>query len=809
MIPSFEPSPRRLCVCGWVGLLTNQSIRRSVVLAVLALQLFPPETRGQSASGDSGSGIEEIIVTAQKRSERAQDVPVALTVLTAAKLDEFGVTSIQRLSDVDPNVSLEAAQSFQRDSLSIRGIGTIGNSRSFEGAVGVFVDGVYRTRTGMVLGDLLDIGRLEVLRGPQGTLFGKNTVAGTLSLFSTQPSLHDLGGDFSLQLGAYNEVLMSGAANVPIGEAGGLRVAGVYHTREGFFKSPDNGDFYDSIDRYGFKTQYLYRPSNRLEVLLVADYAHSKGNCCWSAALAVNGPTVPLIATYASLNGLTFVPAPTAERDRIESLNTASREEIEDKGLMARVTWQFPKATLTSITSVRDWSHAQIDADADFSPADIFVLDEPATIGTFSEEVNLTMPIGPANLLLGFYYATEDYASLRTVKTGHDADNYLNALTSISAGATECLPPLIAVDCLFPTGVSALLQDGEFAQEHYQQRTYNRALFAHSSTDITDRFTLVAGLRYSVDDKSGGVDTLYWYDSAIARAVLAAFGVPDNGTPRNGLDLIGTYYSPSFHADIRDETTTGTASLQYRWSDRVMLYGGYHRGYKAGGVNLFREGAITETTYAPEYASGTEIGMKADYWDGRARTNVAIFDTRFSDLQINFFTGLEFKTENVGEATTKGIEIENLLQVNEQILLGLSLTRLDAKFGVLDNPSLSYLNNRAMPKSPDWAATANVTFTKRLPNQMTLLTRGLLSYTGKHYVGAEIPDETPADAYVLADVSVGVQTPDKRWEFSVWCTNCTDQNYRTVFFNTTFQPGSYSAYLGAPKQYGVSVRATF
>lgn len=773
------------------------------------MTLFAIEAHGQTAAAGSAAGIEDIIVTAQKRPEHAQDVPVALTVLTASNLDDLAVTSIQRLSDVDPNVSLAAGQSFQRDSLSIRGVGAIGTSRTFEGAVGVFVDGVYRPRTGMALGDLLDVGRLEVLRGPQGTLFGKNTVGGVLSLFSTQPNLESFGGDFSLRLGAYNEVLMSGAVNVPIGDASALRVAGTYHTREGFFKSPDNADHYDSIDRYGFKSQYLYRPSDKLEVLLVADFGQSKGDCCWSAALAVNGPTVPLIAAYAFLNGLTFAPAPAAERDRIESLNAASRERIEDEGLTARVTWQLPKATLTTITSIRDWSHAQIDADADFSPADLFVLDEPATIGTFSEEVDVTLPIGPSSLLLGFYYATENYDSLRTVTAGSDADNYLNALTSISAGAPVCLPPLIAVDCLFPTRVGGLLPDGELAQEHYQQRTYDRAVFAHSSTDISDRFTLVAGLRYSVDDKAGGVDTLYWYDSPIARAVLAAFGVRDDGTPRNGLDLIGTYYSPSFRADIRDETTTGTASLEYHWTDRVMLYGGYHRGYKAGGVNLFREGAITETTYAPEYANGFEVGMKADYWDGRARTNVAVFDTKVSDLQMNFFTGLQFRTQNVGDGTTKGIEVENLLQVREDLLLGVSLTRLEASFGVLDDPSLSYLDHRAMPNSPEWAATANVGYTKRLANQMTLLARGLLSYTGKHYVGAEIPDETPAGAYALADLSVGLRTPDKRWEFSLWCTNCTDEGYRTVFFSPILQPGSYSAFLGAPRQYGVSVKATF
>ena len=748
-------------------------------------------------------------MTAQKRVESAQDVPVALTARNAGMLEQAGLLTIEDLAEIDPNISFETAQSFQRNSANIRGIGTIGNSRSFEGAVGIFIDGIYRARAGMVLSDLLDIDRLEVLRGPQGTLFGKNTVAGTISLWSTKPTGDDLAGQAEVRVGSFDANYFAGALNVPINESNALRFSGTYHTRDGFFESPDNGDQYDTIDRYGLKAQYWSQIAEDVELLLIADYAQSESNCCWSAAIAVNGPTAPLIATYGMLNGLTFVPAPNAERDRAESLNTLPGEKIEDKGLTAHLTWNLPAATLTSITGIRDWSHAQINADADFSPADLFVLNEPATIDSFSEELNITLPIGGTDLLVGLYYSNEDYESERSAQTGADADNYLNSLISASQGAAACLPPLFFADCLFPMGISALLPHGEFTRERYDQDSRSEAIYAHSTTNLSTSFKLILGLRYSVDEKTGGVANLYWYDSAIVRGALAAIGIPDDGTPRNGLDLIGTVYSPSFRADYRDETTSGTVSLQYFFSNDFMVYGGYHRGYKAGGVNLFREGFITNTTYLPEFADSLEVGLKIDYWQGRARTNLAVFDTEFSDLQINFFTGLEFRTENTGEATTRGIEIENVLQVTDSLRLDLSITHLDSAFGDLNDPFLSYLDNRATPKAPDWAAVLAFGYEKPLRNGMAVLTRGSASYVGEHFVGAEIAGEQEAAAYTLVDFGIGLSFSDRRWEALVWCSNCGDESYRTIFFNTTFQPGSYSVYLGAPREYGVTLRGRF
>ena len=294
----------------------------------------------QPAPATEDGTLEEIIVTAQKRVERGQDVAIAVTAMNADTIVEAGVLTLQQLTDLNPSVYFDTAQSFQRNSLQIRGIGTIGNSRGFEGAVGVFIDGVYRSRTGMVLMDLLDINGLEILRGPQSTLFGKNTVAGSISLVSTKPRLDALDGSIDVRLGNFASRYLAGAVNVPLGDAAAVRVAGSHRQKDGFFESLDNGDQYDGTDRSSLKVQLLLEPRENLEVQLIADVARSEANCCWSAALAVAGPTAPLIAAYTALNRLSFVGPPTAERNRFESLNTLPEEEVDDDGLTAIVRFE-------------------------------------------------------------------------------------------------------------------------------------------------------------------------------------------------------------------------------------------------------------------------------------------------------------------------------------------------------------------------------------------------------------------------------------------------------------------------------------
>jgi iron complex outermembrane receptor protein len=282
--------------------------------ALVALLLPDAFAFGQAAA-EAGRVIEEVVVTAQKREQDVQGIPVSVVTLGRDAIEQSGLQDLRGLTELDPGLSFDNAQSFQQSSLKIRGIGTIGNTRSFEGAVGVFVDGVYRPRSGMVLGDLLDIERIEILRGPQGTLFGKNTVAGAIALSSAAPSFDGVGGAAELRLGNYGSRFFTAGLNLPVNEEVAARVAATTNTRDGATVSPDNGARYDSIDRFGVKGQLLYAPTPALSVRLIVDHAESDADCCWSGVLTDEGPTTPLISLYTELNGLTFTGAPQAERE--------------------------------------------------------------------------------------------------------------------------------------------------------------------------------------------------------------------------------------------------------------------------------------------------------------------------------------------------------------------------------------------------------------------------------------------------------------------------------------------------------------
>jgi iron complex outermembrane receptor protein len=760
------------------------------------------------AKAQGNEPLEEIIVTATKRPRPIEEVPLAVTAYTARDIEESGMQTIQRLTDLHPSVKFDQAHSFQNSSLKIRGIGTLGVSRTFEGAVGVYVDDVYRSRSGMALFDLLDIDQIEVMRGPQGALYGKNTVAGAITLQSTRPKLEETEGQLELRVGNLASRYLEGAYNAALGQDAAVRVAGVVHEQDGAFRSPDSGAQYDSIDRYAVKTQFLLRPNNDLQLRIIADYSKSDAECCWASAQVGNGPLAPIIAAYGSLHGLTFVPAPKAEQDRLESLNTTPREVIEDRGIALKIDFDLRRnLTLKSITAFRQWNHEHVNADPDFGPADLFVLNEPADIKNLSQELNLTLATARVNLLAGFYYGSENYRGWRSAETGSDADNYLNALIS---GPQKCLPPFVSTGCLFPVGIGALLPDGEFTHENYRQDSDGYALYADATTTLSDRFDLDTGVRYNVEHKTGGVDNTYWYDSAIVRGFRAALGIPDDGTPRNGFDLVGTKYSPSFSTSTRGDKWTGVVALEFNASRNLMAYASYQRGYKAGGVNLYREAVLTDTTvYAPEVGDSVEVGVKSSYLNGRARTDVAIFNEAFSNLQVNFFDGLNFRTENTGEARSRGVEVEQHLLIGERFTTSFWVTYLDSKFTTINEPYLSYLVGRDTPRAPRWGGVAQAVYDRPLKSGFALFARGMVSYTGDHYVGADVDTEQKVGSYVITDASIGVRNDARGWEILLSCSNCGDQTYRTIYFNSTFQPGSYNAYLNPPRMYGVTFRKTF
>nr|WP_282596063.1 TonB-dependent receptor [Spongiibacter thalassae] len=769
------------------------------------------------APGLRAAVLEEVIVSAQKRTQSAQDVPLSITAMSGEAMREAGVFSTKDLTDVNPSISFDVGQSSQNASLKIRGIGSVGNGRTFEGAVGVFIDGVYRSRSGMALSDMNDIAGLELLRGPQGTLFGKNTVAGALSLNSTRPSLDMVEGRLEVIGGSYEKRYASAAINMPINERNAVRVSLMSNQEDGYYRSPQqNGRTFNNTDRQSAKVQWLFDVSDTLESLLIFDYSNSNTGCCWGSVQVVSGPLTDGVEYFANQRGLELYKAPDAERGRLTNNNKDSRAVIKDIGLTWKLDWALEDMDIASVTGVRYFKENQIQGDADFGPAHLVVLEEPAEIDFWSQEVNVSWVWGPTDFVAGLYYSLETFDSQRSLVADTDTNAYVSFLV-----ANMAAPGQAAVLCELGGCANGQLapEGGEpVSVEHYYQDAESAAVFFHTQTMLNEAWTLVAGLRYSVDEKSGGYDNIYWYNSPAAQAIVnsGATGAPPSGdasTPRNAFDVAGLYWGPSFQDSFESGVVSGTASLQYTFNDDVMAYATYSRGYKSGAVNLFFEADnFDNTVYEPEYAESLELGLKSRYLDDRGQTNISVFETHFTDLQINFFTGLNFFTENTGEATSRGMEIENQFQASESLRAELNITVLDAKFGDLaDGPeTVRHLDGRETARAPTLSAVGVLNYEEQLSDTFYGSLRLSASYSGEHYAGVDFATEPTQGPYTLWDLSAGLRyMGGQEWALNMFCKNCTDVTYRTIYFAAPLQEGSFNAYLNTPRIVGLSLSTYF
>ncbi|KAK0341345.1 hypothetical protein LTR94_026750, partial [Friedmanniomyces endolithicus] len=288
-----------------------------------------PET-APAATQDDGAA-NDIIVTANRRAEPIQDVPIAITAADADTLATARVENVSNIQAISPSISFRATNiSTSSANVIIRGLGTTGNSRSFEGSVGVFIDGVYRSRAASALQNFLDIDNLQVLRGPQGTLFGKNTTAGALLLTSTKPSLDRTEGLVDLSYANYETVLGRAAVSVPLSDTLSVRIAGLAGKRDGFYKDSTTGRSLNNDSSQAVKGQLLFEPSADLTIRLIGDYSHGGGNCCYATSDFKNGPTQPLVDLLTTLNG-GKVPSRKLS-DFQQTLNGNGRQTITDYG---------------------------------------------------------------------------------------------------------------------------------------------------------------------------------------------------------------------------------------------------------------------------------------------------------------------------------------------------------------------------------------------------------------------------------------------------------------------------------------------
>lgn len=782
MKDSKNPSARRIGAM----LLSGAAL---LTIPALAQDAAAPSVNDQIASDQ---GLTEILVTAQRRAERLQDVPIAITAANSEALAEARIENIANISNISPSVQFRASNiSSSSANVVIRGLGTTGNSRTFEGAVGIFIDGVYRTRAASALQNFLDIDSLQVLRGPQGTLFGKNTSAGAVLLNSTSPDISQFRANYELGYGNYNALDVKGGVNIPLGDVAALRLSGLYTEDDGFLRDPNNGRRYNSLKAQAYKAQLLIEPSDDFSMRVIGDYSKTTGDCCYGTSNFIDGPTQPLIDGLTEARGVTL-PSKRL-RDREQVLSAPSRQKIEDFGGTLLVDIGVGGGTIKSVTALREFTLQQDRADADFSGADIFELDESFKSQFFSQELTFNGELSSINAdyVLGLFYSDEQLTMTRDLFWGSQAQFYIDAL----------------VDAMTPGGApagTAYAAPGQWAGEKMGGKATSYAAFAHLNAEISDRVNLIGGLRYSIEKKQGA------FRNSFYRSEL-----------NDAFRLLGVQPGPAYDASTTSKALSGTAGIQYRPSDEAMLYLTYNRGFKAGGVNVdangagMRENNPAEVTNAkmldPRFKSETvnavELGAKFDYWDRRARTNIAFFYNDISDFQVAQFIGLQFTVLNAKSAKSYGAEIESLFELAPGLTLGVDALWLPhARYGKDDKLDAA-LSGQRFRYASKYSGNASLNLDQPVTSDLNLTGRVQYQYSSSQYINTS--SDAKRGNVGIVNANIGLKSDGGGWQVEGWIQNAFNKTYATLAFDTPIQEGDQNAYLNAPRTYGVTLRGSF
>jgi len=618
----------------------------------------------------------EILVTATRRTEALSDVPIAVSAVTGETLEKSGATDIRQLGQVAPSLLVSGATSEVNFTARIRGIGTVGENPGLESSVGLFIDGVYRSRTGVGLSELGDIERVEVLRGPQGTLFGRNSTAGLINIVTKGPEFDGFHAKGSISYGNYDYWRVDGAVNAPIGETVAARLDGVWQRRDGFIKNATAGEpDINDRDRWLLRGQLLFEPSDALKVRLIGDYSMRDENCCGGVLLnpvrnltrgadgfpvASANTLLPILQALGTNHQVPPAGEPFVRR-QATTPGFTYRSDTKDWGVSGEVEYDLGAATLTSITAYRDYKNAQ-GQDSDFSALSIFQrTDLDRRFRTFTQELRLQGEAfdGKLDWLVGGYFANERLDVDDDLKYGADYERFANCLifAAVFPAALSPTSPFCANPAAVPAnatqgalyanparrGFGSLLTAlgqptlpiaGTGADDiRFRQDSRNFAVFTHNTFDlIQDRLSLTLGARYTKERKKIEADANFTntFCPVLLNSpfqALTALPCAINGTaPDIVAGTPGTRFS--------DGEWTGTAVLSFKPSDDVLLYGSASKGYKAGGFNLDFSALDKPCFVAFDTACAARLAMPANTpGNGRAEAS----DLQFASEKVDAY----------------------------------------------------------------------------------------------------------------------------------------------------------------------------
>ena len=831
--------------------------------SLLALAVAGPAFAQDQASptGNAASSVEEIIVTATKREQTLQDVPISVSVTGQKTLERAQIRDLIDLQSVVPSLKVSQFNAASQTNFIIRGFGNGNGNDGIESSVGVFIDGVYRSRSASALDDLPEVERIEVLRGPQSTLFGKNVSAGAISIVTKQPQF-DFGGKAEVSLGNYDQRLVKGTVTGPLSDTVAVRLSGSVNKRDGYATNVTTGNDVNDRDRWSIRGDLLWVPTDQTSVRVIADYNKITEVCCAVNAV-YNGPATQFIGAPAPFGLGKPVGDPAKIFDRDVVFNTDPSNRLAGKGISGQVDHDLSFAKLTSITAYREQTSASYQ-DVDFTGADLANKDDGNKIKTFTQELRLASSSeGPFNWLIGGFYQNEKLDTGRTINYGSDIRAYAEGLSGqVPAALLGALPAAIRPALTGRSNLYALeflqslvtpsivpgstyFQAGQGIDDDYSMKQRSYSLFGQADYQVTDKLTITGGLAYLNDRKRVASDVVLRdpFSALNLQAVpqFTALGLP--GNLYGALGSLQFYYGNSpTHGPVNfpnanesgelkgDKVTYAVrAAYDFGW---VNAYVSYSTGWKAGAYNLSSDSRPPNAngvgrTAAPEDVSVYEAGLKANFQGGYL--NLAIFDQSIKGFQSNAYTGIGYSLVNAGEESVKGFEIDGAYRPIEWLSLTAAATYLDPTYDSFTGaacvnydaarcpvdpatglrPNFRDLTGDRPAGIPKWSVSTSATVSHDLGKGYAGYLRVEYDYVSKTQLTETTPPNLSTWGQSIVNASVGVTNDAHQIEVTLWGRNLTNDESLISTFPTVAQDGSYSGYPTPPRTYGVTLRKTF
>ena len=784
--------------------------------------------------GAEALALEEVVVTATKRAENIQDVAMSVSAFTSEFFKDAGVTNLAGLEQYTPSLKITPGTDSNSTSIRIRGIGSVGTNVGIDPSVGVFIDGVYQGRAGMSIGDLIDIERVEVLRGPQGTLYGKNTAAGAISIITMAPSPDALESEVEATYNSDERAELRGMVNVPLGDTGhAMRLTGYGVNGDHLYQNTPTGqpgdtgptgDGLNDANKWGVKSRTLFDTSDGEgdglgKFLLTLDYGKEDTECCalavieyeglsplnapstnnpsaqLSQQLGLNAQNQPRLDWYSFEDSEKYSPPKADPFGDDYWIDTEIYNKVDVGGIA--LDWNKDLPNDDGITFINAWRRYESDSvyDGDFTAYDAVEGSTDLTFDQYSSELRITSPGGDTIDYQGGLYAF--YSEMDSTGTFRQ-----------SATLTEnmVIAPGVPLSVIFP--------DGTLNTDINKYETTSYAAFGQLIWNITESFSTTLGLRYTVEQKD-----------RVGSQIT---------TPKSPIDIPPVAGPDIYTDDTRsDDDLSPTLIARYFVNQDIMTYASISRGFKSGGFNQRRELSGRNGEFEPEEATNYELGWKGSTEDRRLQLNGTFYYVNYDDFQAQAFDGSSLTVTNAGSMESYGSELELVFVPLASMMAGTAIGYNKATYQDFDNgqctiaqqfdeyynvknaqsgspalqnpPCVQDLAGEPLDNAPEWTASSFLQYNQDLTADLAGAVRLEHSYTDSYFLDQDLDPILKNDAVNLINLRFTVSDTEQTWEAALWGRNLLDEEYYNFGIDIPVL-GGYAGVTAPGAVYGVTVR---